>query len=274
MTLVACILRVEAPHPDVDPLTGAVERGPSALVAPDAAGLEHALRIAEAWRADLLAVGVGEAGDALREAAALGAEIAWVRSPPRAAASPLAVAGDLFVDERPLARAIAGAVRGADLVVCGDWGTGALPAFLAHELGAAQALGLVSLRVDGSELVGERRLDGGRRERLRIPRRAVCSLEAAGVRLRRAPLAGLLEAHAIRTIAGGAEPLPLDAVLPGRPRTRVVAAPGGSAHERLLALTGALVAHDPPAIIGPVGAAEAADALLDFLRRNGYLDSQ
>jgi electron transfer flavoprotein beta subunit len=261
MTLVAAILRVEDPHPDVDPLTGAVTSGPGALVAPDAAALEHALRLGD----EVLAVGVGEQAEpALREAAALGAEVAWVREDAR---SP-------FADERPLARALAAAVRGADLVLCGDWGTGALPAFLAHELGAAQALGLVALRSDGSELVGERRLDGGRRERLRIPRPAVCSLEAAGVRLRRAPLSGLLEAHSIRMIEGGALPLGVEAVLPGRPRTRVVAAPTGSARERLLALTGALAEHDPPAIVGPVGAAEAADALLDFLRRNGYLDSE
>jgi electron transfer flavoprotein beta subunit len=39
-----------------------------------------------------------------------------------------------------------------------------------------------------------------------------------------------------------------------------------------LSLTGALVAHEPPTIIGPVGASEAADALLAFLARHGYLD--
>jgi electron transfer flavoprotein beta subunit len=31
------------------------------------------------------------------------------------------------------------------------------------------------------------------------------------------------------------------------------------------------VAHDPPTIIGPVDAPEAADALLAFLDRHGYL---
>jgi electron transfer flavoprotein beta subunit len=39
-----------------------------------------------------------------------------------------------------------------------------------------------------------------------------------------------------------------------------------------LELTGALVAHDPPTIVGPVGAVEAADALLAFLGRHGYLE--
>jgi hypothetical protein len=41
---------------------------------------------------------------------------------------------------------------------------------------------------------------------------------------------------------------------------------------RLLALTGALVAHEPPTLIGPIGASEAADQLLGFLVRHGYLD--
>jgi electron transfer flavoprotein beta subunit len=40
---------------------------------------------------------------------------------------------------------------------------------------------------------------------------------------------------------------------------------------RLLALTGALVAHDPPTVVGPVDAPAAADALLDYLHRHGYL---
>jgi electron transfer flavoprotein beta subunit len=39
-----------------------------------------------------------------------------------------------------------------------------------------------------------------------------------------------------------------------------------------LSLTGALVAHEPPTIIGPVDAEQAADALLSFLERHGYLD--
>jgi electron transfer flavoprotein beta subunit len=57
------------------------------------------------------------------------------------------------------------------------------------------------------------------------------------------------------------------------PRTRVLPAPESpDPRIRLLALTGALVAHDPPTVVGPVGAAEAADALLDFLVRHGYLE--
>jgi electron transfer flavoprotein beta subunit len=56
-----------------------------------------------------------------------------------------------------------------------------------------------------------------------------------------------------------------------RPRPRHLPAPTGSSRERLLALTGALLSHEPPTVVGPVDAPEAADALLDFLARNGYL---
>jgi hypothetical protein len=53
----------------------------------------------------------------------------------------------------------------------------------------------------------------------------------------------------------------------------VLPAPAGDDPRiRLLELTGALVAHDPPTIVGPVGAVEAADALLAFLARHDYLD--
>ena len=89
---------------------------------------------------------------------------------------------DLGGDEQDLARTILAAFEPwgpPSLVVCGDRsadrGTGALPGFLAHELGAAQALGLVSLEPDAATvgaaraLVAERRLDGGWREQLRVP---------------------------------------------------------------------------------------------------------
>jgi electron transfer flavoprotein beta subunit len=56
-----------------------------------------------------------------------------------------------------------------------------------------------------------------------------------------------------------------------RPRTHDAAAPPtGSPRERLLQLTGALVDHDPPTVVGPLDAAAGADALLSFLARNGY----
>ncbi len=314
-------------HPDIDPLTGHVSRDVHdiGLSAADTAAVEHALRIAEAWSGRVLVVTAGpdSVEDMLREMLALGADVLRIPWPPvdsgpagsneSGLSSSQTYLDDLADDERSLARAVATAVctdRARTgvvpaVVVCGDRstdrGTGAFPAQLAHELGAAQALGLVSLEpVDGA-LLAERRLDGGRRERLRVPRPAVCSVEGAGVRLRRTSLPASIAARratvpvaavpvaavpvaAVPVAAGRAAVSENDGAVsraatvvsghatPYRPRTRVLPPPEGSEpRQRLLALTGALVAHDPPTIIGPVSAGEAADALLAFLERNGYL---
>jgi len=287
--LVVACLRITDLRPEVDPLSGTVrgDRWGVGLSAADGAALEHALRICEAWSGRLMAVAVGPVSvePVLRQVAALGASVLRV---------PVSEAGDgqthlLVHDQQALARRVVEAVGARpSVVVCGDRsvdrGTGAFPAFLAHELGAAQALGLVSLDTEpGGGLVAERRLDGGWRERLRVPRPAVCSVEAAGVRLRRAPLAGALAA-ADSEVPVSPVPSPLTVGSPDHevrigparpfaPRTRVLPAPrGDDPRIRLLALTGALVAHDPPTVIGPVGSAGAADALIGFLVRHGYLD--
>ena len=132
----------------------------------------------------------------------------------------------------------------------------------------------------------ERRLDGGWRERLRVTLPAVCSVEGAGVRLRRASLAGALAVDRVPTpvdrsleVASAAGPPAARAPStsgpprPFSPRTRVLPPPeGDDPRLRLLALTGALVAHDPPTVVQPADAAEAADVLLAFLVRHGYLD--
>ena len=203
------------PPPGGRPADGSITRDRLGvgLSPADAAALEHALRIAEAWSGRVVAVCVGPRsvepgaprGGRSRCRRRPGPARRRGRRPPlrrragrrRAAAGPHAGSPP----SRPFGR--------PDLVLCGDRsvdrGTGALPAYLAHELGAAQALGLVALGTAGCgagerSLLVERRLDGGWRERLRVPLPAVCSVEAAGVRLRRASLAGALDA------ADGADP--------------------------------------------------------------------
>jgi electron transfer flavoprotein beta subunit len=275
--LVVVLARCTDLRVEVDPLTGAVTRDArtAAFSASDAAAIEHGLRFGSAWGARTLVLTAGgpECDPSLREALALGAEVR--RVPTRGS-----YLDELAGDERGLAKALVSAMGAQpDLVLCADRsadrGTGALPAFVAHELGVVQAPGLVSLDLDGEDLVGERRLDYGRRERMRIPLPAVCSLEAAGVRLRRASLpATLAAARAEVPVVDAAPPGPGVRVLgahPARPRARHVAPPTGSSRERLLALTGALLSHEPPTVVGPVDAVEAADALLEFLARNGYL---
>jgi electron transfer flavoprotein beta subunit len=301
--LVVACLHVSDLRPQVDPLTGSVhlDRFGLGLAAPDAAALEYALRLGHAWSGRVLAVAAGPPSidGVLRQVSALGVSV--VRVPrrgdddgPRPEEADLTGLGG---DERQLARALVAAItrRGTpSLVLCGDRsadrGTGALPAFVAHELGTAQALGLVSVMPDPDGTVqapavrAERRLDGGWRERLRVPLPAVCSVEGAGVRLRRASLAGELaagsstiEVDAVTTPAAAAaaeagdEWVRVGRPRPFRPRPRVLPPPeGDDPRIRLLALTGALVAHDPPTVIGPVSAQVAADELLGFLVRHGY----
>ncbi len=294
--LVVACLRIGDLRPAVDPLEGTVTRDRLGVgLAPaDAAALEHALRLADAWSGRMVAVCAGPASvePVLADVAALG--VAVVRVPLGDEDDAHRYLGELGRDERDLARTLVAALAPfgrPDLVVCGDRsvdrGTGALPAFLAHELGAAQALGLVVLAPadpvgDRPTLLVERRLDGGWRERLRVALPAVCSVEGAGVRLRRAPLAGVLAAAGRpvpvdRSPAGaaapGSGPCHVGAPRPYRPRTRVLPGPhDADPRLRLLALTGALVAHDPPALVHPADAAEAADVLVAFLVRHGYLD--
>lgn len=265
----------------------AVAAGPAIAAGP--------LRAAAALGAQVLRVSWPPAGDGHRPApddgggrgAGAGAGGAPVRGWERQEAFGPAdeYLADLAGDTRALADALVAAIRTVGeptLVLCGDHspdrGTGALPAQLAHALGAAQALGLVRLAPAGDgALLGERRLDGGRRERLRIPTPAVCSAEAAGVRPRRAALPALLAAGdapvPVADVAHPADgPVRVTGVRAYRPRARVVPPPAGATpRARLLALTGALVAHEPPTIVHPATPAEAADTLLAYLARGGYL---
>jgi electron transfer flavoprotein beta subunit len=285
--VVACLSPADL-RPAVDPLTGqvSIDPGRAELSASDSAALEHALRAGEQWAATVVAVAAGPASiePALRQALAVGAEVARLEWPEESGGRGI-TGRELAGDPQRLAAALAGFISGLGpprLVVCGDrsprHGVGAVPALLAHHLGAAQALGLVSLSVEGDTVVGERRLDAGWRERLRLRSPAVCSVEAAGVRLRRAALPAALDAAqaAVPVEAAtddGPTRIRYGPPRPYRPRTRVVDAPSGGTRDRILTLTGALSAHEPPRIVGPVDAVGAADELLDFLARHGYLEA-
>ncbi len=296
-----CLKWVER-RPEVDPLSGevAADGRTSGASEADLSALEWALRLGEAWGATVVAVTAGPAAaePVLREALAAGADRAVRVDLPAAAASTAVAAG------------LAGVLVGAAAVVCGDWsldrGSGSVPAFLAAHLGAAQALGLVAVtvgaradagdgpgaeeaaggdvagsdRAPGRRVRAERRLDGGRRERVEVAAPMVLSVEGRE-RLRRADLDGLLRARGatvevVVPLPGGPaaaapEPAPV-ASGPYRPRPRVLPPPaGGSARERILALTGALADRTPPEqVVLEPGA--AADRLLTQLRAWGYLD--
>jgi electron transfer flavoprotein beta subunit len=283
---VLAALRFVDQRATVDPLTGAVrtdERtsGPSEA---DRCALEHALRLAARLGGRCVAVTVGPpAADAmLRDALAAGAD-AVLRIQ---AGDPDADHDHL--DEAATADALIDGFQQRyglpDLVICGDHsadrGAGSTPAYLAHRLGAAQALGLLELAQQDGELRALRRIDGGRRERLAVGLPAVCSVEPTTVRLRRAALPAVLAARTATVPVVTTRQRPPRAphtgpARPYRPRPRVLPAPvGDDPRTRVLALTGALVEREPPRVVTPASAAEAADELLGFLRQHGYLDDE
>jgi len=171
-------------------------------------------------------------------------------------------------------------------VWCGDYsldrGTGSVPAFLAAHLDAGQALGLIELEIVGDCVLVTRRLDGGRRERLRVVSPAVLSVEGSTATLRRAPLARSLAAQTAHI-----EVVPPEQILgaglaghggaavarrPFRPRARVLPPPSGEPLDRvksLLSGPAGAKSHGAPVALSP---ADAADRILVALHEWGYLD--
>jgi electron transfer flavoprotein beta subunit len=265
MRVAACVRWVDV-RPEIDLLTGQVTtdvRG-GGFSAADQAAVEIALCLGQDWDAtvDLVSVGGPEIEPALRDLGATGVD-RIVR-----------------VDGGDVAGGLAGVLGAVDLVVCGDYsldgGSGAVPALLAHELGTAQALGLVALEVGPPGVAtGTRRLGGGRAERLRITTPAVISVEGSMATLRRAPLPALLAgAHRVvdvaRGVVAGRQPTVVE-VGPWRPRARALPPPSGDdPRDRIIALTGALVDRTPPRLV-ELEPEAAADAIVAQLRDWGYL---
>lgn len=236
----------------------------------DRAALEIALRLGEerGEAVTVVALGPPDAEIALRQALAAGASTV------------VRIDASTTLTSRAVAEALAAVIDEAAWVLCGDYsadrGSGSVPAFLAAELGAAQALGLVEVAPRGDEVVALRRLDGGRREEVVAVAPAVLSVEGSVAILRRAALRDEMRARtaAITVVPGPTAPLDDDAlVAPFRPRPRVMPAPSGDdALDRVRALTQAsgtsgrseMVVAEP---------AEAAARIVDALRTWGYLPS-
>ena len=274
MTIVVCMKWV-ALRPDIDPVTGVVSSddrwsGPSPA---DNAALEVGLRLAGSGDDVVHVVTVaGPAADAmLRDAIACGASAA-TRVQCTNQVSSHAVAAVLADTVRPLQ---------PRLIICGDWsldrGSGSVPPFLAAELGYGQACGLVSITEGpGAILLAERRLDGGRRERVRISGPAVLSVEGSVALLRRATMAGTLRSQklAIAVLtpkhALAATPTAQHSG-PVRPRARVLDGPATSEspRSRIEQLTGALTNRKPPQKL-TLEPEAAADAILAQLAEWGY----
>jgi len=268
MTVVACIKWL-TPH-DGDDRFGGISPA-------DSSALEWALRLGEAHSEPVVVVTLGPAAAdaALRDALACGARRAiridaHDEVPSSDTAAALAQVIDTMLD---------GQDSRVSYVCCGDYsldrGTGSVPAFLAAELEAGQALGLVELALDGGTLTALRRLDGGRRERLAVEAPAVVSVEGAVAHLRRASLSAVraaarldveIIAPAITVTSSAA------VVLAYRPRARVVDAPtGGDTLTRLRLLTATTegVARSERLDLDPEA---AAARILRAVREWGHLD--
>ncbi len=272
--LVGVCLKLIDRRPAVDGLSGVVRDDPRSAGMSDAdrAALEWALRVAELWNGEVLAVTAGpaEADAVLREA--LGAGATGAVRVHIATSAPSEV----------VASALAPVLGGCHLVWCGDYsldrGSGSVPAYLAAHLGAVQALGLVAIQPEESNpgtIIATRRLDGGRRERVRIVAPAVLSVEGSVARLRRASLTATIGARAA-PIEVRPGPEVTDHIAhttrPYRPRARALPAPtDASARERIMALVGTSapstsghpIKLDPP---------EAAARILTALVEWGYLE--
>ncbi|MDH3753879.1 MAG: hypothetical protein OEU32_08395 [Acidimicrobiia bacterium] len=276
--VVAVCLKWVPRRVDIDPLDATATPDPNSWgpSAADEAALELALRVGDRRGSDVVALTVGpDAADAmLHDALSLGVGGArrhrsTGRPTSRATATALAVlAGD------------------ADLIICGDQsldrGSGSVPAFIAAELGIAQVLGVASVTLT-DEIIAERRTDRGGRDRVSVIGPTVLSvdgslaIDGAGFRLRRAPLAALIESrNAVVDVRSGALDDERAAIVdrrPYRPRPRPVPSPDPSLPplQRILELTDAVSDRTPPRTI-EVDPAAAADAIIDQLRTWGYLD--
>ncbi len=245
--------------------------------AADEAALETALRLHDAGSSvsggdegsvTVVCLGPPAADDALRKAIAAGASRA------------VRIDGSTSLDSRNVAIELSAVVGGSDLVVCGDFsldrGTGSVPAFLARELGAAQALGLLEVAVPagGGTLRCLRRLDGGRREVLDVRAPAVISVEGSVARLRRASLGAVLgskDAPLTVVRAGADEHATAAVVFPYRPRARVLPPPHGDVLDRvrgILDVGGSHASHGEVVVLEPVAAAQR---IVEQLTAWGYL---
>jgi electron transfer flavoprotein beta subunit len=272
MIVAACIKLVDT-RPELDPTGSSVRDADQRFtgVSPsDQAAIEWALRCGERWGDDVhvICAGPPDAQRVLHDALACGATRATLVD---------LVAG---VPSSVVASTLADHVRGSRLVFCGDHsadrGSGSTPAFLAASLSFPSALGLVEIEPgDAGRLHAVRRLDGGRREQLRVTGPAVCSVEGASARLRRAPLGAALASRStsIERVAGPALAEHIrHPTRPFRPRARSIAAPtGATALDRIRTLTapGAPSGRVDPVVLDP---AEAADRILAALAAWGYID--
>lgn len=272
MTFIAACIKWVPGRPEINALNGEIQ-APNArfggVSAADQAALEVALQLATRRSTSVTVITVGDAQcePALRDALASGAQHA------------IRINSAQPISSAETARVLALALSDASFVLCGDYsfdrGSGSVPAYLAAELNMGQALGVVSLTPHVHDILLTRRLDGGRREHVRVTDRAVISVEGSVAQLRRASLANTLAVRSapIQIISSPITAQRVNSITkPFRPRPRTLGQPYGiTALERLHSITNVVSAGTRGEQI-ELTSAKSAMHILETLARWGYIE--
>ncbi|NBC31501.1 MAG: hypothetical protein GVY13_02380 [Alphaproteobacteria bacterium] len=287
MRIAVCLARLPDPETvSVDPITGGVDfsRTLHILNPADACALELALQLRGPGDSiAALTVGPPEADGVLRDALAVGAdEVLRLWDEGSASTRPAVTA-------RLLAAALA--MDGVpDLVLCGSrslaGGSGEVPALLAEYLGWPVVTDVLAFDVQAARVQVQRRLARGARSEGDVVLPAVLAVEPGTAALRYAGLPGVMAAKRAAIPVRHLPDLGLSsmdlrfpsatvqAAMPPYPRPREIFIPDSalSPEERAVQILSAGMTHKAGRVIDGTPE-EMADAILDFLDENGFMES-
>jgi electron transfer flavoprotein beta subunit len=289
LKIAVCIKQVPDPlSVEIDPLSGAInsERLAYIINPPDLESVELALRWRDKFGGEVHVVSAGpeRVEKALRDCLALGVDSVTRLEPARTMES----------SPSQTARALAEVIKplGVDLVLCGarsaDNGSGQVPAMLAERLDLAQVTSVVAATLEiegenGPALQVERKLERGKRERLRVSLPALLALEPGMVEPRYAALPAYMAAQqaTIPVVRPANQtrreaPVRLVEIRPPRPRPHQIFIPDPDlpAAVRIQAILSGGTDSTAAKKGSPVEGSpeEQADRIIDFLEKRGFLD--
>ncbi len=290
LNIVVCLKQVPDPlSVEIDPLSGAINNKRLAYIInpPDLEAVELALRWREKFggQVQVLSVGPERVEQALRDCLAMGVDgVRQVWDVRLVGTTPSQTARILANLIQPL---------GVNIVLCGnrstDNGSGQVPGMLAEWLNLAQVTKVVSTKWDvgvGSEkiLEVERKLERGKRERVRVELPALLALESGQVEARYPALPAYMAAQkAIIPVVepgildnGGIQVRLLETQLPRpRPRQIFIPDPDLPTAARIQAILSGGIEGNTKKGSPLEGSPEVqADRILAFLEQKGFLGSK
>lgn len=283
--IVVCLKQVPDPlSVEIDALTGAINQARLIYITnpADATALELALQWRDKTgdcRVDVVTYGPERADKMLREALAVGADsVTRLWSNRAGANSPFVTASALATFIQPLQPAI---------VLCGtrsvDNASGQVPGYLAEFLGLNQATKVTSANFDlpTQQIEVERKLERGKRERLRLSLPSLIAVETGIASLRYASFPALLSAQKATvpiiepTFSKPRNNVTLTEIKTPRPRPRQIFMPDPNlpAAARIEAILngGAAVKRKKNELVEGTPQ-EQAERILEYLEQNGFLD--